>query len=39
MDKIVDRTEGYSSADLTAVIKDVAMAPLREISTEKLLTM
>lgn len=32
-------TEGYSSADLTAVIKDVAMAPLRDISAEKILTM
>eukprot|EP00347_Sterkiella_histriomuscorum_P015149 403358134 len=33
----VRRTEGYSSADLVALIQDLAMAPIREISTERLL--
>ena len=39
IDKIVAATDGYSSADLTAVVKDVAMAPLRDIPSEKILTM
>lgn len=39
MDKIVDLTEGYSSADLVSLIKEVAMMPIREIPTEKLLEM
>ena len=39
LNKIVNQTEGYSSADLTAVVKDVAMAPLRDIPSEKILTM
>jgi SpoVK/Ycf46/Vps4 family AAA+-type ATPase len=39
LDQIVAMTEGYSSADLTAVVKDVAMAPLRDVPSEKILTM
>lgn len=39
LDKIVAATEGYSCADLTAVVKDVAMAPLRDVPADKLLTM
>ena len=31
MEQIVDQTQGYSSADLTALVKDVAMHPVREI--------
>lgn len=30
-------TEGYSSADLVTLIKDVAMMPLREMPTEQLM--
>jgi len=36
-DIIVEKTSGYSSADLTAYVKDVAMAPLREIPPDKIL--
>ena len=39
MDQIVEKTQGYSSADLTALVKDVAMAPLREIQPEHLMQM
>jgi spastin len=39
LDDIVFSTDGYSSADLTAVIKDVAMGPLRDIPADKLMKM
>ena len=39
LEKIVAATEGYSCADLTAVVKDVAMGPLRDVPTDKILTM
>jgi len=38
MDMIVRCTQGYSSADLSAVVKDVAMAPMRDIPHEKIPT-
>ena len=37
MDKVVLLTEGYTSADLMALIKETAMMPVREIPTEELL--
>jgi spastin len=37
--KIVHATEGYSSADLTALVKDAAMGPLRDVPSEKLMKM
>ncbi|CDW76465.1 atpases of the aaa+ class [Stylonychia lemnae] len=37
IEKIVELSQGYSSADLVSVIKEVAMMPIREISTEKLM--
>ena len=33
------RTEGYSCADLSALVKDVAMAPLRDVSPNMILSM
>lgn len=35
--RIGDITEGYSMADLTVLVKEIAMMPVREISTEELL--
>ena len=37
MNWLLTCTKGYSSADLTALCKDAAMEPVREIETEKLL--
>ena len=37
MERVVELTEGYSSADLMAVIREVAMMPIREIPTERLI--
>ena len=37
VDKVVEMTQGYSSADLITLIREVAMMPVREIPTEKLL--
>lgn len=31
METIVELTQGYSSADLTALVKEVAMHPVREL--------
>lgn len=36
---ISQRTEGYSSADLSSLVKDVAMQPLRDISPSNILSM
>lgn len=33
------KTDGYSSADLKALTKDVAMQPLREVDPSKIMTM
>ena len=38
MQWLIENTKGYSSADLTAVCKEAAMEPVREISPEKILT-
>jgi SpoVK/Ycf46/Vps4 family AAA+-type ATPase len=35
MKQIVQQTNGYSSADLAAVVKDAAMAPLRDLPKGK----
>ena len=32
-------TEGYSCADLNFIVKEAAMAPIREIPTEQLMAM
>ncbi len=37
VDRVVELTQGYSSADLITLIREVAMMPVREIPTEKLL--
>jgi len=37
IESFAERTEGYSMADLTVVIKDMAMMPIREIPQEKIL--
>lgn len=39
INNVMDLTEGYSSADLISLIKEVAMMPIREIPTEKLIEM
>lgn len=36
---VSNATEGYSSADLSALMKDVAMRPLREVNPENILSM
>lgn len=36
---VAQKTEGYSSADLAALIKDVAMQPLREVKPGDILSM
>ena len=36
---IGQKTEGYSSADLSSLVKDVAMQPLRDISPSNILSM
>jgi SpoVK/Ycf46/Vps4 family AAA+-type ATPase len=33
----VQLTEGYTAADIVALVKEVAMIPVREVPTEKLL--
>lgn len=35
--EILKLTEGYSCSDLQAVVKEAAMAPVRELSTEQLM--
>lgn len=37
--EIAEMTRGYSSADLTAVVKDAAMGPLREVPPADIITM
>lgn len=37
LDRLVDATEGYSNSDLTALVSDAALAPLRALSPEQLL--
>ena len=39
MSQIVLATNGYSSADLTALVKEVAMCPLREIPPSSIVNM
>ena len=39
METIVELTEGYSSADLTALVKEVAMLPVRELKPGSILQM
>ena len=34
---IANAIEGYSAADITCLVKEAAMIPLREIPTEKLM--
>lgn len=34
---VVQMTEGYSCSDLQAVIKEAAMSPVRELTTEQLM--
>ena len=36
---IGQHTEGYSSADMKALVKDAAMEPLRDVEPSKILTM
>lgn len=31
MKQIVEKSKGYSSADLAAIVKDAAMSPLRDL--------
>jgi len=37
LNKVVELTDGYTGADLVALIKEAAMQPLREVPTEQLL--
>ena len=39
IDQVVQKTQGYSSADLTALVKDVVMHPLRELAPGSILHM
>ena len=39
METIVELTQGYSSADLTALVKEVAMVPVRELEPGSILNM
>ena len=39
METIVELTQGYSSADLTALVKEVAMHPVRELEPGAILQM
>ena len=36
---VAQKTEGYSSADLSAVVKDAAMQPLRDVNPNNILSM
>ena len=36
---VAQKTEGYSNADLKALIKDVAMQPLRDVTPDNLVSM
>jgi len=37
IERLVDATEGYSNSDLTALVSDAALAPLRALSPQQLL--
>jgi SpoVK/Ycf46/Vps4 family AAA+-type ATPase len=37
MVELMDHTEGYSCADLQFIVKEAAMAPIRELSSEVLM--
>ena len=40
MDKVyTEITDGYSCADINAYVKEAAMAPVRELSSEQLMNM
>ena len=39
MKKILAMTEGYSCSDITAFIKEVAMAPVRKLTTNQLMNL
>jgi len=39
IERVVQLSEGYSSADLITVIREVAMLPIREIATENLMNL
>ena len=39
MERLALMTNGYSSADLTAVVKDAAMGPLREVPPNQIISM
>lgn len=36
LDNLANHTEGFSSADLTAIVKDAAMGPLRDIPASEI---
>jgi SpoVK/Ycf46/Vps4 family AAA+-type ATPase len=38
LDRVVHATQGYSCSDLTAVVKEAAMGPIREMSSAQLAT-
>lgn len=37
MNKIIEKTEGYSAADLSALVKEAAMGPLRQLKPDQML--
>lgn len=39
LDQVAEMTQGYSCADMNALIKEAAMTPVREIPTEELMKM